>query len=425
MRKKKNSKKKIVVFTVIISVVIAFGLYLKKNGNGEDEKTGFQFTTIKRGNIENIVSSTGTLSAVRTVEVGSQVSGIIDEIHVDYNSVVKQGQVLAVLDKTLFQVSVKDARAGVLRAKAKLAQAQAELKRNKPLYEKGHLSESEYLVYTTNAETARADVDNAEASLKRANTNLEYTTIRSPINGTVIERTVDEGQTIAASFQAPKLFLIAQDLTQMQIETNVDESDIGQIKKNMDVTFTVQSYPDKTFKGAVRQIRLQPTTIQNVVNYTVVVDAGNDNGLLLPGMTATVDFVIERKMDVLTVSNSALNFKPTMEMFMKYRQQMQEKMKNRNNKKGTGEKKGAGSGAMRPGRQLPEGMGTIFYLDEKGIPSVALVKKGATDGMMTEIVNGNEFKEGMQIITAYKSSKKEKNSTNGGGLFRPPGPPRR
>jgi len=414
MKKKKNSKKKIIIITSIIIIAAAIGIYMKKNGNATDKGTGFQYATVQRGNIENIVSSTGTLSALQTVEVGSQVSGIIENIYVDYNSTVKEGQVLAVLEKTLFKLSVKDAEASLIRAKAKLLQAQAELERNKPLYKKGHLSETEYLTFLTNAETARADLTNAETALKKARTNLEYTVIRSPINGTIIERTVDAGQTIAAAFQAPQLFLIARDLTQMQIETNVDESDIGQIKENMKVRFTVQSYPDKTFDGVVRQIRLQPTTIQNVVNYTVVVDAENNNRLLLPGMTATVDFLVEQKNNVLTIPNSAIDVKLPMEMVGKPQPPMGEKRKSGKN--------GKGRPAMGPPPQLTEGMVHAFYVDKAGKPRMTLVKTGSTDGINTEIVESKDLKEGMKVFTANKVSKKEK-TNSGGGLFGPP--PRR
>lgn len=371
----------------------------------QKEEGQFHFAAIKRGDIENIVSCTGTLSAVETVDVGSQVSGIIQEMYVDFNDPVKKGQVLAELDKTLFTVSVHDAEAGVARSKARLAQAEAEFIRNQPLFKKGHLSEMEFLVTKTTLETAKADLKTAEAALKRAKTSLDYTVIRSPINGTVIERTVDAGQTIAASFQAPTLFVIAEDLTRMQIETDVDESDIGLIKENQSVRFTVQAYPDEEFTGKVRQIRLQPTTIQNVVNYTVVVDAANEKGMLLPGMTATVDFLVEERRDVLLVPNSALNYKPSTELIQKYQSHMMENMKKMQHQ--------PGAGNLVAG-QLPDYVGHAFYLDDNGIPTITMVEKGATDGIVTEIVKGPELKEGMKVITAFKV---EKTSTTNPSSF--------
>ncbi|MCP4149197.1 MAG: efflux RND transporter periplasmic adaptor subunit, partial [bacterium] len=268
-------KKKKVFIVVCLSVVILMGGIFLKSSFTSSKQGQFQYVEIKRGDLEDTVSSTGTLSAVRTINVGSQVSGNIEKIYVDYNSPVKKGQLIAVLDKTLFNVSIRDAKAAVLRAEARLDQANAEVNRNRPLCEKGHLSEMEFLVTKTNAATAAADLKSAEAALSRSQTQLQYTEIRSPINGTIIERTIDEGQTIAANFQAPTLFIIAEDLTQMQIEVSVDESDIGLIRENQPARFTVQAYPEDVFVGTVRQIRLQPRTEQNVVNYTVVVDSSN------------------------------------------------------------------------------------------------------------------------------------------------------
>jgi len=403
----KKKKKRVMTMMGILPVLVLAG-FLFKSCLTNAEEGSFQFAPIERGDIENIVSSTGTLSAVETVEVGSQVSGILEKIYVDFNDLVKKGQVLAVLDKTLFEVSVQDAEAAVARAKAKLDQANAELNRNRLLFEKEYLSEMEFLVTKTTSRTAKADLQTAGAALKRAKTNLGYTVIRSPIDGTVIERTVDAGQTIAASFQAPKLFIIAKDLTRMQIEANVDESDIGQIKENQSVRFDVQAYPDEIFTGKVRQIRLQPTTIQNVVNYTVVVDASNEKGMLLPGMTATVDFLVEEKRDVLLVPNTALNFKPSEELIKKYGPQMMKKMSGQ-----MGQDKG-----MRAG-QLPEQPGNVFYLDEKGILGIAMLVKGAADSKMTEIVSSKDLKEGMEVITAYQTGKSSKSKSQRSAIFPP------
>jgi HlyD family secretion protein len=403
--------KKKIVFIVSVMVVILIGVLVLRSLSHKDQDAGFTFSEIKRGDLENTVSSTGTLSAVETVEVGSQVSGIIDKIYVDYNDPVKKGQLLAVLDKTLLNVSVRDAEAQVFRARAKLEQAKAEVNRNKPLCEKGHLSEMEFLVTKTNARTAEADLKSAEAALNRARTQLEYTAITSPIDGTVIERSIDVGQTIAASFQAPQLFVIAEDLTRMQIEASVDESDIGLIKEGLPVRFTVQAYPDDTFEGTVRQVRLQPVTIQNVVNYTVVVNASNKEGKLLPGMTATVDFVVEEKKDVLLVSNTALNYKPSTEMIQKMMAQRSSKnmrvpsMKN-----------------MPFGQQgAAKDRGMVFSPDENGFPRMMALRKGASNGIMTEIKESRELKEGMKVITGYSKKKKSDSKDSTFTMPRPPG----
>jgi HlyD family secretion protein len=417
----KKKKKRVMTIVVILLVLVLVG-FLFKSCFTNAEEGSFQIVPIERGDIENIVSSTGTLSAVETVEVGSQVSGILEKVYVDFNDLVKKGQVLAALDKTLFEVAVQDADAAVARAKAKLDQATAELYRNRPLYEKGYMSEMEFLVSQTTTQTAKADLETAEAALKRAKTNLDYTVIRSPIDGTVIERTVDAGQTIAASFQAPKLFIIAKDLTRMQIEANVDESDIGQIKENQSVRFDVQAYPDEIFTGKVRQIRLQPTTIQNVVNYTVVVDASNEKGMLLPGMTATVDFLVEEKRDVLMVPNSALSFKPVTELIKKYGPQMMKKKNSGQSiNKIPGSLIGFGDGMMAG--KLPDKMGLVFYLNEQGIPCPATLVKGTSDGKNTEIVSGKDLKEGMEVITAYQTGTSSKSKSQHSGIF-PPTPGR-
>jgi len=430
----KKNKKLIIIIGIVIILVLGGIIipYLFKS----KQEGGLEYTEIKRGDIENIVSSTGALSAVETVEVGSQVSGILEQILVDFNSQVKKGQVLAILDKAPFEITVQDAEAGVMRAKAKLNQADVEVKRNQPLTEKGHLSEMEFLTIKTSFETAKADLTTAEAILKKARTNLGYTVIRSPIDGTVIERAVDPGQTIAASFQAPKLFIIAQDLTRMQIEVNVDESDIGQIKVNQNVRFTVQAYPDDVFTGTVRQVRLQPTTIQNVVNYIVVVDAANEKGTLLPGMTATVDFLVEEKKNVLLVPNSAINFQLPEEFMAKNRTVMMEKMKkmfaSRQNPGGSRE--GAGNsgstgmatgnmmtGGMNFNNNMPKDLARVFFLDTDGLPMMAMFKKGASDGKMTELIFSSVLKEGMKVLTAYKIKTDEQaNSQPRGSLFMPP-----
>jgi len=425
-------KKKKTIIIVGIIVLLLIGAYSIKSLSKKENGGKFDFEEIKRGNLENIVSCTGALSAVSTVNIGSQVSGIVDKLYVDFNNNVKKGELLAVLDKTMFITSVKDAEAGILRTRAQYDQAQAELKRNQPLFEKGHLSESEFLVSKTNAETAVAALRSAESTLKRAQTQLAYTDIRSPIDGTVIERAIDAGQTIAASFQAPKLFIIAEDLTKMQIDTNVDESDIGQIKEGQSVRFTVQAYMDETFTGKVRQIRLSPTTIQNVVNYIVVVDANNDKKLLLPGMTATVDFLVEERKDVLMIPNAALSFNPPQDMLLKLQAQMAAKWQGLKKEGKGGDKPrgvegnpgatqpppgggrtgGGGNGGGMMNGKLPEHMGRVFYLDEKGNLAMAMLEKGITDGKLTEIKHSRSLTEGMKVITTFMSAEKAQKNNN-------------
>jgi HlyD family secretion protein len=273
-----------------------------------ETSASLQRTPVSRGDLEITVSCTGTLQAVGTVEVGTEVSGTIEKVLVDYNDQVKKGQILAQLDLELFEAEAAKARGEALRARALLQQAEAEYRRNRPLLAEGHLSAQEFLDYETELATAKADLMTAEAALKKAETNLRNASIRSPIDGTVIERQIEEGQTVAASFNTPTLFILAEDLARMEIEADVDESDIGQIRKGQKVRFTVQAYYDRKFDGRVAQIRLNPTEESNVVTYTVVVEAANPEGLLLPGMTATADFVVDGVENALLVPDAALQY---------------------------------------------------------------------------------------------------------------------
>lgn len=351
----------------------------------------YLFATVTRGALENLVSSTGTLAALETVEVGTQVSGTIARIEADYNDHVRKGQVLAVLDQALFTAQVNEAEANVAKARAALAQAEDEYRRNRPLAEKGFLSAQEFLPISTGVDTARAALAAAEAALARTRTNLAYTVIRSPIDGTVIKRSVEAGQTVAASLNTPTLFVIARDLAQMQIEANVDESDIGQIRNGLQVRFTVQSYPTETFQGVVSQIRLQPQTISNVVNYTVLIDAANDRGLLLPGMTATVDFVINRVENALLVPNAALRFQPANDA--------------------------AGTEAAARG-PVDDRAGRLFTLGADGRLQSITVVKGESDGVRT-VVSGEQLNDGLQVVSGLKPAEKASRG-NFFSFLRPP-----
>jgi HlyD family secretion protein len=427
-------KRKTILIIVCIVAAVAVGIGVVRHYRSAKNGGTMQFGEVKRGDIVNTVSSTGTVNAVNSVNVGAQVSGIINHIYVDFNSEVKAGQVLAVLDTTIVASQVFDARAGVLRSRAQLNQAQAEFDRNKPLYDNGYLSATEFITIKTNYDAAVASNQSAEAALKRALRNLEYTTITSPIDGTVIQRSVDAGQTIQASFQAPTLFIIATDLKSMQIDVNVDESDIGVIKEGQRVEFAVQAYPDDKFTGTVRQVRLQSAILQNVVNYTVVVDASNENGKLLPGMTATVDFIIEEKKDVLLVPNAAIQFKPDQAMLDKITKNTRKEMAARHpegadsSREGSREaletdRQGGRGGAHRGGARFPGFTGgpggagasngasvpsRVFYMGKDGEPAVAFFVPGATDGRNTEVKESRVLVEGMQVITEIVTAGKTK-----------------
>ncbi len=360
--------KLVLMFAGILFIILTVHRSLVASSHQEiPDISRFRIEKIKRGSIENTISCTGTLSAVGTVKVGTQVSGTINKVLVDYNDRVTKGQILAELDLDTFKAAVDVANASVIQARALYKQATADYTRNKPLYEQGHLSAEEILAYETEKETARAALLSAQAVVKKEKINLQNAQIRSPINGVVLQRDIEEGQTVAASLSTPTLFIIAENLSSMEIEADVDESDIGMVNKGQEVIFTVQSYPDDLFYGTVTQIQMNPTEISNVVTYTVIVAAPNMNGKLLPGMTATADFVVKKAENKLLVSNAALNFR----------------LDGRNNNDDLG----------------------IYVLDGD-MPKRILVTTGITDGTTT-VIKGENLTPGTSVIVGKNIEKTE------------------
>ena len=292
---------------ILVAALFFWAFYgtAKNTGN----KGNFVTVDIKRGDLEQVVSATGEISPVNTVSVGSQVSGTIEEIFADFNTQVKQGDKLLTIEPSVLQASVDEAKASLDSAKSQRNYAKNEYERNKYLFENDFIASSEMEQSQMQYEQAEASVVRAQSQYDKAVTNLGYATITSPVNGTVISRKVDKGQTVAASFQTPDLFEIAEDLTKMQIETAVSEADIGMIQQGQHVTFTVDAYSGDTFNGVVRQIRLSPTTTSNVVVYTVVIDVDNADLRLMPGMTAFVTIIVNRAEDVWYAQNSAFLLK--------------------------------------------------------------------------------------------------------------------
>jgi HlyD family secretion protein len=423
--------KKVIYISVLVVVVIA-GYFIVKSLNGATS-AAYQFTTITRGDLESTISATGTLSPVTTVDVGTQVSGTIDSVFVDYNDNVKEGQLLAVLDTLVLKMAVLDAEANVDKAKATLEQVQSDLGRSKQLFEKKMISDSDLLNSEVAVKTQQATLKSANVALERAQRNLQYAFIRSPISGTVISKDVETGQTVAASFSTPTLFKIAEDLSNMEILTDVDESDIGSIKAGQEVRFQVQAYPEKTFSGTVTQVRMEPTTVSNVVTYTVVVSATNESNLLLPGMTATVDFIIEHKNDVLLVSNKALRFSPPEEQLQEYLAKRRAEAEKVPDSLKTGQRPGAeaeggpsfgGSqpGGVAAGHQRSKDMARVWYIDSNGHLQMAMFRAGMTDGVNTEIVRSRDLKEGMQVISGLETNSNglANNSRSQSGFPHPP-----
>jgi len=297
----------------VILCVVAGGVYFLFFSKTKEPSISWRTAKVEKGDITTIVSATGTVSALTTVQVGAQVNGTISRLLADYNSVVKKDEVIAILDTTFLVASRDDAAANVEKARAQFRQYSREFQRAKKLFDQRVNTQVDYETALTNLELSKGNLKSAEAQLRRARINLQYATIKAPISGTVISRNVDVGQTVISSFNAPTLFSIANDLTKMELQANIDEADIGQIRIDQQVNFSVDAYPNETFSGNVKQIRLQPITVQNVVNYVVIVDVPNPDLKLMPGMTANIEVIVDESKDVFKVPVSALHFTPPSE----------------------------------------------------------------------------------------------------------------
>jgi len=386
------------LFVLALAAAVGAGayFYLRQAPQGSLYRTA----KVERGDIVDSITATGNINAVTTVSVGSQISGTIQQIFVDYNSRVRKGQVIAQIDPRLLDSAVVQARANLENAKATLDKAQVGIidterthRRNLELVKNGFVAQADVDSAQTAYDQAVAQKKSAEAALKQSEgalqtalTNLEYATIRSPVDGIVISRNVDVGQTVAASFQTPTLFSIAQDLTKMQIDTNVDESDIGRATRGQTATFTVDAYPERTFPGTVEQVRNSPIVTQNVVTYNVVVRVDNRDLLLKPGMTANVTVQVKKHEGVLKIPNAALRYRPSDQR-----------------KESEGKKSGKDQTGQR-----------VYTLGKDGKPSPVQIKTGVSNGIFTVLLEGS-LKEGDALITGEAPQKK--NGTSGS----PPG----
>ena len=382
-------KKKSAIAAAVIAVLALVAVLVHREAFAK-ETTTWRFTAVERGDIAATVSATGTLGAVTTVQVGTQVSGQISELLVDFNDTVRKGQLLARVDPTLQEQTVTDALASLERARAQYVQAQRDANRSGELMSAGLVARSEYESADSSLDVARANVKSAQVALDRARRNLEYTNIYAPIDGVVVERNIDHGQTVAASLSAPQLFLIANDLTNMQILANVGESDIAKIQEGQPVKFTVQALPRRTFEGKVQQVRLQSATNENVVNYAVVVSVANPEKKLLPGMTARVEFLTESAEDVLKVANAALRFKPGPAVILSREDGEGPRASNQARAART-------AGGPSASTRLRMTGGTLYVENAEGKLQAVRVRTGITDGKVTEI-RGTDLKEGMKVI---------------------------
>lgn len=388
MKKLRISKIWIAVVVIVIVAVAAWAM----SGGKKEEDINFKEEKVALKTLQNSVTATGTIEAVTSVTVGTQVSGIVNKLYVDYNSQVKKGQVIAELDKTNLLSELNTAKANLASAQSSLNYQAANMERYKTLYKKGLVSADEYENALLTYRQAKEQVASSRENVQRAQTNLGYATITSPIDGTVISKSVEEGQTVAASFNTPELFTIAKDLTNMQVVANVDEADIGNVKEGDRVTFTVDAYPDDTFEGTVKQVRLEATTTNNIVTYEVVISAPNADLKLKPGLTANVTIYTQERSGVLAVANKALRFTPTKETVGKDMKIVDCKGKNK-----------------------------VWTLNGNTLTAHP-VTIGQSDGINTEITKG--LKQGDKIVTEIVVNVLEEEETQeqSQGLISGPGP---
>ncbi len=419
----------------VLTVVAAFG-YSRYRQALRKADVSFETVRVDRGRVVARVTATGTLSPLVTVQVGSQVSGRIQKILVDFNSPVAKGQVLARIDPPLFEAALEQARANYAAAQGNLAKAQVEAldagrryQRARNLAESKLIAEADLDTAQANAEAAKAQVaaaggsvEQARAALHTAEVNLAYTTIVSPIDGVVISRNVDVGQTVAASLQAPTLFVIARDPRKMQIDTSVAEADVGKLTPGMAAAFTVDAYPSERFTGTVRQIRNAPQTVQNVVTYDAVIDVDNSGLKFKPGMTANVTFVYAEKADVLRVANAALRFRPTPELLARVHREHGARSAGSDRSEasaqagGQGPSRPAGLPAKAAQEERPDRR-TVWVLRSREPVPVA-IRTGVSDGTVTEVTEGS-LREGDEIVTdAPDGTPGSRTPPGGPGAFR-------
>jgi len=455
-----NNNKTMKTKKVIISgalLVVAAAMVMLVHGCKKSQSYIFETAKVEKGSVVNTVTATGTLEAITSVVVGTQVSGIVEKLYVDFNSRVKKGDVLAELDKTSLKSSAEQSLATLDNSKAEMEYQASNYERSKALHEKNLIAQADFDQAKYNYDKSVASLKNSQAQYDRALVQLGYATIYSPIDGIVMNRAVDEGQTVAASFNTPEIFTIAQDLTQMKVEADIDETDIGQVQVGQRVEFDVDAYPDDKFTGTVEQIRLSPVTTSNVVTYTVIINAQNPELKLLPGMTANIVIYVEESNDVLVVPYKAVKFTPDQAYLAKMGKEMMAQggfpgagggsfpsgargnmptgasgnmpssAGGQAGMAGSGGMQGMGSGQMPAGFTMPEGfeMPTMVWVkDENGIHPVP-VELGSSDGDNAEVKSG--LQEGQEVVIKMTegSEKVKKEEQVASNPFMPTPPGRR
>jgi len=449
-------KKTYWILIIIVVVALAAGAWFIF-GKKAEAKIEWRIAKVEQGDLKVSVTATGTVNADTMVQVGTQVSGIISKIFVDFNSRVRKGQVIAILDTTSLASSVEDASANLFRNQVALNQQKRNYDRTKQLFEQKVAAQADYDQALSDYETAQANLRSAKSAYNRAIINLKYATIVAPVSGVVVSRAVDVGQTVAASFSTPTLFSIANDLTKMQVQASIDEADIGKIKVGQEVTFTVDAYDDLVFDGTVRQIRLQPTTTQNVVKYTVIINAPNQDLKLMPGMTANITVKIQEVSDVLKVPASALRFWPSqdyldknlklmpdsVQKFITRMMEFRKRMTQQGTVSGvTGSTSGStisgslsgqggfrgpsatlgsgrtiGSGGHGGGGKWGKANRGLVWIKRGDLPIPVRVQTGITDGSVTEV--SGDIKAGDEVITGLVTIDPTKTTTQQQNPFAP------
>jgi HlyD family secretion protein len=379
------NKKIVIGISLIVTLLVVIIVF--KSCKKETRQISFETFKVKKGNVSNSITATGTVQATKTVSVGTQVSGVIDKIYVDFNSHVKSGDLLAELDKRTLKTNLDNSQANLENAQAELTFQTANYNRIKALADKSLVAQNDYDQAIYNYTKAQAGFKTAQLDYNRAKINLNYASIYSPIDGVILDRAVDEGQTVAASFSTPTLFSIANDLTQMQVEASIDEADIGKVKDGQRVSFTVDAYSDLQFEGKVVQIRFQPVIKSNVVTYTVIVKAPNPNMKLMPGMTASITVYVEEASNVLVLSSKALHFVPDQELIAK-------------NKTGKDQKNRPGI-SQTPQMKMDSMSQTVWVKKGNDIFPVP-VKIGIDDDINAQVIKG--LKEGDEVVIAMNAS---------------------
>jgi HlyD family secretion protein len=358
-----------------VALLIGIGGYFYwTKGRAPDAETRYRTQTIERGDLTQTASANGTLNPVVLVNVGTQVSGTVKRWFADFNDQVTEGQKLLELDPSIYQAQVEQSTANLANMRSQVKLAEANAARARELFRQEYISHQEFDTSVQALEAARAQAAMVQAQLKRDNTNLNNSVIRSPVNGVVVSREVDIGQTVAASLQTPTLFKIARDLAEMQIDSSYAEADIGSLKVGQQATFRVDAFPNRNFRGVVKQVRLNPTIQQNVVTYDVVVAVDNPDLILMPGMTAYVNILVAQRKDVLLVPNAALRFRPAADAGQR-----------------------ADKSPEGRGKAKPDGQSGTVYIIENGQPKAVRVAVGITDNRLTEVVGG-DLKEGDAVI---------------------------